>query len=77
MGQIKLITFTSQFPPNEFAKEYLPELYQEYVIVTPSVDVMSEKRGVDVMFPPTKPVSTSPDTFQQLIPLIFVVLFDN
>ncbi|MGI0483660.1 hypothetical protein ACN4EE_23125 [Geminocystis sp. CENA526] len=52
----------SQFPHDEFAKEYLPELYREYGIVTPSVDVMSEKREIDVMFTPTKPVPTSPET---------------
>lgn len=40
----------SQFPHDEFVKEYLPELYQEYGIVTPSADVMSEKREIDVLF---------------------------
>ena len=52
----------SQFPHDEFAKEYLPELYQEYGIVTPSADVMSEKREIDVLFTPTKPVPTTPET---------------
>lgn len=52
----------SQFPHDEFVKEYLPELYQEYGIVTPSADVMRKKREVDLLFIPTKPVPTSPDT---------------
>jgi hypothetical protein len=52
----------SQFPHDEFVKEYLPELYQDYGIVTPSVDVMSEKREIDVLFTPTKPVPTTPET---------------
>lgn len=52
----------SQFPHDEFAKEYLPELYQDYGIVNPSMDVMSEKREVDFMFTPTKPVPTTSET---------------
>ncbi|WP_017296401.1 hypothetical protein [Geminocystis herdmanii] len=52
----------SQFPHDEFIKEYLPELYQDYGIVTPSADVMSEKREIDVLFTPTKPVPTTPET---------------
>lgn len=52
----------SQFPHDEFVKEYLPELYQDYGIVIPSADVMSEKREIDVLFIPTKPVPTTPDT---------------
>ncbi len=52
----------SQFPHDEFVKEYLPQLYKNYGVITPSADVMSEKREVDVLFSPTKPVPTSPET---------------
>jgi hypothetical protein len=41
---------------NLFVKEYLPELYQEYGEVIASVDVKSERREVDVVFYPTKPI---------------------
>jgi hypothetical protein len=52
----------SQFPHDEFVKEYLPELYQDYGEVTPSADVTSERRQIDVLFIPTKPVPTTPET---------------
>ncbi|WP_308253809.1 hypothetical protein [Geminocystis sp. GBBB08] len=37
-------------------------MYQDYSIVTPSADVMSEKRDIDMLFIPTKPVPSTPDT---------------
>lgn len=52
----------SQFPHDEFVKEYLPELYQDYGEVTPSADVTSERRQIDVLFIPNKPVPTTPET---------------
>ena len=52
----------SQFPHDEFVKEYLPELYQNYGQVIPSADVTSERRQIDVLFIPTKPVPTTPET---------------
>jgi len=52
----------SQFPHDEFVKEYLPELYQDYGQVIPSADVTSERRQIDVLFIPTKPVPTTPET---------------
>lgn len=52
----------TQFPHDEFVKEYLPELCNDYGITTPSADVKSERRQIDVLFTPTKPVPTTPDT---------------
>ncbi|BAQ65993.1 hypothetical protein [Geminocystis sp. NIES-3709] len=52
----------SQFPHDEFVKEYLPELYQNYGEVISSADVTSERRQIDVLFIPTKPVPTTPET---------------
>ncbi|WP_017293951.1 DUF4351 domain-containing protein [Geminocystis herdmanii] len=52
----------SQFPHDEFVKEYLPELYQQYGQVIPSADVTSERRQIDVLFIPIKPVPTTPET---------------
>jgi hypothetical protein len=49
-------------PHDEFVKEYLPELYKDYGIVTPSFSVSSEVRQVDVYFEPTKEVPTTPET---------------
>lgn len=52
----------SQFPHDEFVKEILPELYQNYGQVIPSADVSSERREVDILFIPDKPVPTTADT---------------
>jgi hypothetical protein len=52
----------SQFPHDEFVKEVLPELYQNYGQVIPSADVSSERREVDILFIPDKSVPTTPDT---------------
>ncbi|MGI0482107.1 DUF4351 domain-containing protein [Geminocystis sp. CENA526] len=52
----------SQFPHDEFVKEYLPELYQEYGQVIAGADVTSERKEIDVLFIPTKPVPTTPET---------------
>lgn len=52
----------SQFPHDDFVKEYLPELCNNYGTATSSVDVKSETRQVDVFFIPDKPVPTTPET---------------
>ena len=52
----------SQYPHDEFVKEYLPEFLADYGEVIPSADVSSERREIDVLFTPTKPVPTSPET---------------
>ena len=52
----------SQFPHDEFVKEYLPEFLADYGQVIPSADVSSERRQIDVLFTPTKPVPTSRET---------------
>ena len=52
----------TQFPHDEFVKEYLPEFLLDYGEVTPSADVSSERRQIDVFFVPTKPVPTTAET---------------
>lgn len=52
----------SQFPHDEFVKEVLPELYQNYGQVIPSADVSSERREIDILFIPDKAVPTTADT---------------
>ncbi len=52
----------SKFPHDEFVKEFLPELYQDYGKVIPSADVSSQRRQIDVLFIPDKPVPTTPET---------------
>lgn len=52
----------SQYPHDEFVKEYLPEFLADYGEVIPSADVSSERREIDVLFTPTKPVPTTPET---------------
>ncbi len=52
----------SQFPHDEFVKEYLPELMKDYGEATSSVNVISQRREIDVFFQPTKPVPTTPNT---------------
>ncbi len=52
----------SQYPHDEFVKEYLPEFLGDYGEVIPSADVSSERRQVDVLFTPTKPVPNTPET---------------
>ena len=52
----------SQFPHDEFVKEYLPEFLGDYGQVIPSADVSSERRQIDVLFTPTKPVPTTRET---------------
>jgi len=52
----------AQFPHDEFVKEVIPELYQNYGQVIPSADVSSERREIDVLFIPDKPVPTTTET---------------
>jgi hypothetical protein len=52
----------TQFPHDEFVKEYLPELYRDYGEVTSSAEIPSERKEIDVFFVPTKPVPTTPET---------------
>jgi len=40
----------SQFPHDEFVKEVILELYQNYGQVIPSADVSSERREIDILF---------------------------
>lgn len=46
----------SQFPHDEFVKEYIPELCNQYGIAIPSMPISSERREIDVFFQPTKPL---------------------
>ncbi len=52
----------TKFPHDEFAKEYLTEICQDYDEVISSAKVKSEIREVDILFIPTKEVPTSPET---------------
>jgi hypothetical protein len=48
----------SQFPHDEFAKEYLPELIKDYGEAKSGENVNAERREIDVFFQPTKEVPT-------------------
>jgi hypothetical protein len=52
----------SQFPHDEFAKEYLPELIKDYGEAKSGENVNAERREIDVFFQPTKEVPTTSDT---------------
>ena len=52
----------TRFVHDQFAQEYLPQLFNDYGTVTPSANVTAEIRQVDVLFSPTKPVPTTPET---------------
>ncbi len=52
----------SQFPHDEFVKEYLPELIKEYGEANSGENVMAQRREIDVFFQPNKPVPTTADT---------------
>lgn len=52
----------TRFVHDQFAQEYIPELCGDYGIATPSANVTSEIRQVDVLFTPTKKVPTTPET---------------
>jgi hypothetical protein len=57
----------SQFPHDEFVKEYLPELIQDYGEARSGENVNAERREVDVFFQPTLTgrgdlAPTTPDT---------------
>ena len=52
----------TRFVHDQFAQEYLPQLFNDYGTVTPSVNVTAEIRQVDVLFIPTKKVPTTPET---------------
>ena len=38
----------SQFPDDEFVKEYIPELIQEYGLAKSSENIMAQRREIDV-----------------------------
>jgi hypothetical protein len=52
----------SQFPHDEFVKEYLPELITNYGKTNSGENVNAERREIDVFFQPTKEVPTTPET---------------
>ena len=52
----------TQFPHDEFVKEYIPELIGEYGLAKAGETVGSEMREIDVFFIPQKPVPTTPET---------------
>lgn len=52
----------SQFPHDEFVKEYIPELIKSYGAAKAGENINSERREIDVFFEPTQPVPTTPET---------------
>ncbi len=52
----------TKFPHDEFAKEYLSELCQDYGESISSADIKSEKRQVDILFTPTSKANNTPNT---------------
>ncbi|MEB3192829.1 MAG: DUF4351 domain-containing protein [Snowella sp.] len=52
----------TQFPHDQFVKEYLPQLLGQYGEVRAAETVSSERREIDVFFQPHHPVPTTPET---------------
>ena len=52
----------SQFPHDEFAKEYIPELIKDYGEANSGENISAERKEIDVIFKPTKEVPTSAET---------------
>ena len=52
----------SQFPHDEFVKEYLPELIKDFGEADSGVTLSSERKEIDIFFRPTKEVPTTPET---------------
>lgn len=52
----------SQFPHDEFVKEYIPELIKDYGTANSGENINSERREIDVFFQPNREVPTTPDT---------------
>ncbi len=48
----------SQFPHDDFVKEYLPELISDYGVVTSGKKIASQTKEIDVFFQPHKQVLT-------------------
>lgn len=48
----------TQFPHDEFIKDYLPQLLGSYGIALAAVKVATEIKEIDVLFTPTQPVPT-------------------
>jgi len=52
----------TRFVHDQFAQEYLPQLFNDYGTVVSSANITAEIKQVDVLFTPTKPVPTTPET---------------
>lgn len=52
----------SQFPHDEFVKEYIPELIKDHGFANSGENVVAQRREIDVFFQPTTQVPTTPDT---------------
>ncbi len=46
----------SQFPHDEFVKQYLPELISDYGIASSAENITSQRREIDVFFQPNKEI---------------------
>lgn len=52
----------SQFPHDEFVKEYLPELIKDYGVAKSAENITAQRREIDVFFQPMKQVPMTPNT---------------
>jgi hypothetical protein len=46
----------TQFPHDQFIKDYIPELLNEYGEATPGVNLTVEVKEIDMLFIPNQPV---------------------
>ena len=60
----------SQFPHDEFTKEYIPELITEYGITIERKKIKSQVKEVDIFFEPRKSLATNQDSLGWLVKLI-------
>ena len=52
----------SQFPHDEFVKQYIPALVEDYGMAKDSQKIRSQIKEIDVFFQPTTTLPTSPET---------------
>ena len=52
----------SQFPHDEFVKQYIPQLLKNYGIPQEGKKIRSQVKEIDVFFQPTKIVPTTAQT---------------
>ena len=60
----------SQFPHDEFVKEYIPELIKDYGVAKSAENITAQRREIDVFFQPTKEVPMTSSTLGLLARLV-------